>query len=116
MGFGFRAGKEGRARPEPQERVDDAEDCEDGKDVFRAQDAAGVERDEHDRAQREAARQGVRQSEALEYEGDPESARADREVLRGWSGQGIGARRADNQGYAERPRDAERSRADLPMA
>ena len=87
-----RGGNERRARAQLEESIDDSEARKNGKGVFGAQHAAGVERNQHERPHLEAARQRVRDREALQRQRRAEPSDADGEILRGRSGQGVSAR------------------------
>ena len=80
------------------------------KRVFGPQDAAGVERDQHERPHLEAPRQRVRDRKPLQRQRRPEPAGDDREILRGGSGQGVGAAKADEEQDPERPGQRKRRR------
>ena len=73
------------------------------KGVLGPQHAAGVKRDQHHGPHLQAARQRVRDREALQRERGPEPADADREILRQRERAGRRRRRADEEHDAQRP-------------
>ena len=103
-------GKDGGADAQPRERVDDADEREDGKRVLRPEDAAGVEGDEHQQPELEAAGQGVRDGQALEGEGRAEPAGDEAGVWRGRRGQGPGRPGRQDRDDPERGGQPERGR------
>jgi len=104
VGSSGRGGDEGRARAQLEERVDDAEASKDRKGVFGAQNAAGVERNQHQRPHLETARQRVRDREALQRQRSSQASDANGEILRGRNGQGVCAGDAGKQRNAQWPR------------
>src|SRR6202046_2294089 len=103
-----RGGDEGCARAQLEESIDDAEARKNGKGVFGSQNAAGVERDQHERPHLETARQRVRDCEALQRQRRAEPADADGEILRGRRGQGVGACETSQNRAPHRPRKRKR--------
>src|ERR1700735_1169186 len=98
-----RGGDEGCARAQLEESIDDAEARKNGKGVFGSQNAAGVERDQHEGPHLETARQRVRDREALQRQRRAEPSDADGEILRGRRGQGVCACETSEECDAHRP-------------
>src|SRR6478752_5806230 len=105
-----RGGDKGRARAQLEKSVDDAEGGENRKRVFRPENAAGVERDQHEGPHLEAARQRVCDREPLQRQRCAKASDTDGEILRRRSGQGVEAGEANEEGSADRPGKRERRR------
>src|ERR1700722_5951714 len=105
-----RGGDEGCARAQLEETIDDAEAGKNGKGVFGSQNAAGVERNQHEGPHLEPTRQRVRDREALQRQRRAEPADADGEILRGRHGQGVSASETSEECDAHRPGKRKRDR------
>ena len=90
--------------------IDDSEARKDGKGVFGSQNAAGVERNQHEGPHLETARQRVRDREALQRQRRSQAPGADGEILRGRSGQGVSACDTSEECDAHWPGKRERGR------
>ncbi len=101
---------ERRARAQLEESVDDAEARQNRKGVLGPEHAAGVERDEHQGPHLQAARQRMRDCQALQRQGGSEPAGDDGEILCGRSGQGVGPAKAEEEHDSHRPGQRERGR------
>src|ERR1700678_1302138 len=86
-----RGSNESRARAQLEESIDDAEGRKNGKGVFGPQNAAGIERNQHEGPHLETARQRVRDREALQRQRCSEPTDADGEILRRRNRQGVSA-------------------------
>src|ERR1700733_14447457 len=105
-----RGGDEGRARAQLEESIDDAEGRKNGKGVLGPQNAAGIERNQHEGSHLETARQRVRDREALQRQRGSEPSDADGEILRGRSGQGVSGSEAGEERAPHRPGKRKRRR------